>query len=194
MKLPSHHQPLQKAHQRGISLLTTLIFLVLLTLLGISAFNSSTTNVRIVGNTQVRQEAFAAAQQAVEQTISSSAFAVTPDAVAASPVLVDIDGDGVTDYTAQLTPQPNCYRATTIKTSDLNPALASDLSCMGSGTVQNSGLDTADAAQFAGNSLCANTEWNVRAQVVHTPTATKVAVNQGVALRVLVSDASNSCN
>ena len=45
----------------------------------------------------------------------------------------------------------------------------------------------------AGNSLCANTEWNVRAEVADARTGAKVAVNQGVAIRVLETDAANSC-
>lgn len=181
------------AGQRGITLVVTMIFLILLSMFAINAFNGSTGNMRIVGNMQARQESIAAAQQAIEQTISSTQFATDPATVSATPVLVDIDGNGSADYTAQMTPAPKCYRAKAIKTSELNPALTSDIACLRSGVVQNSGLDTATAAAEAGNSLCANSDWNIRAQVTDARTSTQVAINQGVSLRVLETDASNSC-
>jgi len=179
--------------QRGATLVIALIFLVLMSLFAISQFNTSTGNMRIVGNMQSRQEAISAAQQAIEQTLSSSAFTTNPDAVAASPVPVDINGDGVSDYAVQLTPRPSCYRAKAIKTSELDPAIAADIACIRSGVVQNAGLDTAGAGAAAGDSLCAESEWNVRAQVVDERTGTRVAVHQGVSLRVLATDALNSC-
>ena len=49
-----------------------MIMLVLLTLFVLSAINSGTINLRISGNTQAQDEARAAAQQAIEQVVSSS--------------------------------------------------------------------------------------------------------------------------
>ena len=48
--------------QRGATLVLALIFLVLMSLFALSAFNSSSSNLRIVGNTQARQESLATAQ------------------------------------------------------------------------------------------------------------------------------------
>lgn len=180
------------ARQRGATLVIALIFLVLMSLFAMSAFDNSNANMRVVGNTQARQEAVAAAQVAVEQTLSSPAFSSTPDSVAANPVLVDVDGNGTADYQAQLTPRPTCFRAKPIKTAELDPALPADLACMRSGVVTTGGLETAGAA-YAGNSLCAHSEWNIRAEVVDERTGAKVAVNQGVAVRVLETDIANAC-
>jgi len=58
--------------------------------------------------------------------------------------------------------------------------------------VTNAGLET-PSGSTAGNSLCSNSEWNIRAEVADTRTGVKVAVNQGVALRVLETDATNAC-
>jgi hypothetical protein len=182
-----------KAHQRGATLLVAMIFLILMSLFAISAFKSSTGNLRIIGNMQSRQEAIAVGQKAIEDTISSSVFTSNPAAVAATPVAVDIDGDGTVDYTATLNPQPHCYRTKAIKSSDLNPAIPADLACMTSSVVQQGGLDIPDAAADAGNSLCANSEWNVGAQVLDQRSGAKVVVNQGIAVRVLETDAANAC-
>jgi Tfp pilus assembly protein PilX len=180
--------------QHGATLLMALIFLVLLSLLAISAYNGTNTNLRVVGNMQAREQAMAAAQVALEQTVSSANFSTNPDQVAANPVNVDIDNDGDTDFAVRITPQPKCYRSQPIKTVDLNPALPSDLACMKSGVVTTGGLemDTATGGAAA-DSLCANTEWNVRAEATDAATGATVAVNQGVAIRVLATDAANAC-
>ena len=183
----------RKTPQQGATLVVAMIFLILMSLFAVTAFKNSTGNLRIVGNMQSRQEAIAVGQKAIEQTISSSYFTTNPANVAATPVQVDIDGNGTMDYTATLNPQPHCFRTKAIKSNELNPSLPADLACMKSSTVQQGGLDIPNAAADAGNSLCANSEWNVGAQVVDLRSGTKVELNQGIAVRVLETDAANSC-
>lgn len=182
-----------KAQQRGITLVIATIILILMSLFAASAFKNSTGNLRIVGNMQSRQEAIAVGQKALEKTISSAEFTRNPSAVAATPVTVDIDGNGSVDYTATLNPQPHCYRTKAIKGSELNPELAADRSCMTSSAVMHGGIDTPDAGAGIGNSLCANSEWNIGAQVIDSRSGTKVVINEGVGVRVLETDAANSC-
>jgi hypothetical protein len=156
------------------------------------AVKSGTTNLRIVNNTQARQAAFSAAQAAIEATISTTEFSTSPTLVAASPVNVDIDGDAVPDLTARLTPAPACYRWRAIKTAELDPALAADRACMGSSAAHTAGLDNGSAVA-SGDSLCADSEWNVRAEVVDANTSATVRVNQGVAMRGVITDVANGC-
>ncbi len=189
---PGHRLP-GRRRQGGATLVVALVFLVLMSLFAINAFLGSSTNLRVVGNMQVRQEAMSAAQVAIEQTISSTQFAESPGAVAANPVNVDTDGDGVADYVVRMTPQPACYRVKPIKNTELNVSVEADLTCIRSGVVTNPGQDTTEAAALADNSLCASTEWNLRAEVSDTRTGARVAVNQGVAVRVLDADASTYC-
>jgi len=184
---------MSKTRQQGITLIMAMIFLILMSLFAISAFNVSTGNLRIVGNMQSRQESITVGQKALEQTVSSSVFTTNPDAVAATLVSVDIDGNGVMDYTASLNPQPHCYRTKPIKSNDLDPNVAADRSCMKSSMLMNSGIDSPDAAADAGNSLCANSEWNVGALVVDQRSGAKVVLNEGIAVRVLETDAVNAC-
>lgn len=186
-------KPKSKTAQRGSTLVVAMIFLVLMSLFAINAFRISSGNLLIIGNMQSRQEAIAVGQKAIEATISSLLFTSNPGVVAATPVRVDIDGNGTIDYTAALNPQPRCYRTKAIKGTELNPALPADLVCMMSSTVQRGGLDIPDAAADTGNSLCANSEWNVGAQVVDQRSGAKVALNQGIAVRVIAIDAADSC-
>ena len=139
------HPCLNTAHrQRGATLVVALIFLVLLSLFAFNAFNSSSTNVRVVRNQQMRQEAISAAQSAIEAVISTTTFSITPANVAATPITVDIDNNGVVDYTVSMSPQPSCYRVQPIKNNQLNFAVPTDRECITSGLIRNSGIDTTD--------------------------------------------------
>ena len=86
--------------QRGSTLLVALIMLALLTLVAVSAINSTTTSLQMVGNAQFSEEADAAAQQAIENVISTGDFKSTPPA----PQNIDVNNDGVADYTVKFEP------------------------------------------------------------------------------------------
>lgn len=170
------------SRQRGVTLIVALIMLTALGLLGAFAIKSGTANLRIVNNTQARQEAMATAQAAIEMTLSSPAFALNPAAVAAVPVDVDVDGDGVTDLSATLAPAPNCYRRRMVRMNELDPAVAGDRSCMVGSRTSSGGL-----------SICAESEWNLRAVVEDARTGARMTVNQGVAQRGIATDPKTNC-
>ena len=96
--------------QRGVTLVVGLIMLVLITLVVSTAFMLSTTNLRSVGNMQFRDEAIAAANQAIELVLSSP-FTTDP-AAAEQTINVDIDQDSNTDndYVVSIA-TPICIRA-----------------------------------------------------------------------------------
>jgi hypothetical protein len=179
--------------QRGATLIIALIMLVALAMLSAWAFNGSQMNQRVVGNSQARQEVVSAAQTAIEQTISTPAFSVDPVAVAAAPIPIDIDGDSNPDYQAQLSPTPSCYRVRVLKVNELDPANAGDRACLGSSASPNPGIETAGASPATGDSLCADSEWNIRAVINDPRTNASAAVNQGVAIRSLTTDTANAC-
>lgn len=102
--------------QRGSTLLISLIMLVLLTLIAISAMNASSTSIQIVGNAQFREEANAAAQQAIETVISSSTF----QTAAPATQNIDINGDGNSDYAVTFAPAPRCVSYLPVQPTDAN--------------------------------------------------------------------------
>lgn len=95
--------------QRGATLVVGLIMLLLLTLLVGSAFTQSGSSLKSVGNMQARDEAFAAANIAIERVVSSP----FTDAPSAESINVDLNNDGVTDYTADMA-VPTCISKTEI--------------------------------------------------------------------------------
>lgn len=94
------------ASQRGATLIVGLIMLVMVTLLVISAFTLSGGNLKAVGNMQFRNEAIAAANMAIEQTISGSFSTIN----AADTINVDIDQDNTIDYVVNVA-APVCIQA-----------------------------------------------------------------------------------
>jgi hypothetical protein len=169
------------------------VILVAIAWFALSGFRISGQHLQIVGNNQARTQAVAAAQRAIEQTISSNAFTDNPAAVAASPIPTDIDGDGKDDFTATITPAPRCYRVRAIKTAELDVSLPADRKCLvstGGGAVY---IDRPGSAPPAGDSLCANSEWNVSAAVADARSSAAVTVSQGVGVRVARADAKNFC-
>jgi len=93
--------------QRGATLVVGLIMLLLITLVVSSAFTLSGTNLKSVGNMQLRDEAIAAANIATEVVLGSP-FTNAP---AAQSITVDLNNDGTDDYAVEMA-TPECIRAT----------------------------------------------------------------------------------
>jgi Tfp pilus assembly protein PilX len=170
--------------QRGVTLLVSMIFLVVLTLIVVSAIKVSNVNTRLAGNMQLQNEADAAAQQGLESMISTD-FTTLP---AASTTSVDINGSGLTGSTYSVyVPAPKCIVIKPIKTSQLDASNSLDQPCYASGAAQNTGIVGGNAN---GASLCSNSNWEVNSTAVVPSTgASAPTVHQGIAVRVAVGDA-----
>jgi hypothetical protein len=188
--------------QRGTTLIVALIMLVLLTLFAVSSFNTANTNLKVVGNMQQKNEALNAAQAAIEAVISTPQFMVNPANAVLAPcgstntLCTDVTGDGVADFTSTLVGpdypapphQPACVTVRPIKNEELVLSNPEDLGCA-SGQQQQFGVKGA----VTGDSLCANSIWEVRARTVSSHSAASVLVTQGVGVRVSTDDAATSC-
>ena len=166
--------------QTGMTLFVAMIILVMITLLVTSAFKVSNTNVKIVSGMQGRQEAIAASQSAIEQTISSAFFTANPAIVAATPVTIDINNDGVDDYTVTMA-QPKCLRTAPVVLS--NPPTKTQLDCAGSSRFPAATTPT----------WCSNTIWEVAATTTDKLTAATTTVRQGVGMTVEITSAKSAC-
>lgn len=92
--------------QRGIVLLVALIMLLLVSLMVVSGFNLSQTNLQVVHNLESRALAKQAAIRALEEAMSSNLFltgTVFPAACEqANRVCYDLNGDGADDIAVQV--------------------------------------------------------------------------------------------
>lgn len=163
--------------QRGFILVTALVLLVALTLLVLSSLLSSNSNLHVVGNMQEQEESVAAAQQAVEQTLSNN-FTASPTQTS---VAVDINNDGVADYNVTVL-KPVCKNSTPLANS--TPNLPPE--CLSSGTASNTGIIGSNGQSLASaQAWCEAQLWEVQANAVSASGSGGVtAVHQGVTLNV----------
>lgn len=192
--------------ERGITLIMVMIFLVLITLFSVSAIRSSTTNLRMTQNMTVRQESIAAAQAAIETTISSPAFQAA-SAAAPSTIPVDTDGDGNNDYDVTVTPADTCSRIRTLLNVELPrndvtglPASAwircdsgTGAAAAGSGPGNAGLIEGGTAPVVTGLSYCVETQWALRATVADARTGVNVEVDQSVAVPYSVGESQDRC-
>lgn len=184
--------------QGGFTLLVGLIMLVLLTLLAVTTFRLGLTQATVVANSQHRNEGIGAAQQAIDEVINTSNFTQNPAAAIwqsncsggdVNSLCVDANGDGTQDIRVTLTPQPTCVKASIISASQLDFNDANDLACAAQ-TQQEFGVMKPNPS---GNSLCANSLWEVSARAQDEATATDVTVVQGVGVRIPATAMSANC-
>jgi Tfp pilus assembly protein PilX len=191
-------------NQRGIVLIFVMLFLVLITLLSISAFRASTTNLRATRNMMIRQEAQSAAQWAIEDTISNGNF----ETAAPAPFTKDATGDGTNNYTVTMT-VPTCKKIRYLMVKELpkNPATGIPneewRTCDSgrTGQAQGSGpglIEMAPAASAPATSTvksyCAEALWDIQANVVDSRTNTQVEVHQGIAVPHPIDKIDAVCN
>lgn len=182
-----------RSRQTGAALFVVLVLLFVMAWFSLSGFRISSQQLQIVGNSQAEQQAMAAAQRAIDVTISSNAFTKNPTAVASIPVASDVDGDGYDDFTAKLEPKPKCIRTRPIKNMELDVMKAADRVCLVSSGGGGNLVLRPGAVVGAGDSLCAASEWNIAAAVDDAASNTAVTIHQGVAVRIVATDARNFC-
>ncbi|MDA8256559.1 MAG: PilX N-terminal domain-containing pilus assembly protein [Betaproteobacteria bacterium] len=179
------------SRQSGATLLISLIMLVLMTLLAVTTFRLGKANLQIAANMQQRNQAFAAAQGAIEQVISSTQFMTTPANAIPHPcnlvvntTCVDVNGDGVMDVTVAVA--PSCVSTQVIPVAALSLAKPNDVGCL-VGVSQQFGVV---GAAHTG-SLCANMLWDVQAVATDPLSNAQFAINQGIAVRVAATTVCN---
>ncbi|CAH1904750.1 Type II secretory pathway, pseudopilin PulG [Candidatus Nitrotoga sp. HW29] len=161
--------------QRGSTLLVALVMLMLLTLIALSAMNASTTSIEVVGNAQLREEASAAEQQAIEGVISSN-FTANP---VSSVAMVNVGG---TNYAVAVA-VPTCKSTVSIVNSQLDANNPDDAVCLSSGSLQNTGVMNASGVLSTTQPWCYQQTWEVSATVNDSDTGANTSVHQGVSLR-----------
>lgn len=183
-----------RSGEAGFTLVTALILLIMVTLVVVMSFNLSQSNAVVVGNFQHRTEALNAANHAIGTIINSAGFVSAPASPIPAPqqcgagnkFCVDSDGDGNTDY--NVTVAATCMKVRVIRNSELSLTNANDVPCV-LGQAQNVGV----VGALTGESLCADSTWQIDAKADDTTTATTLTASQGVSLRITRDDAVSAC-
>jgi Tfp pilus assembly protein PilX len=88
-----------RARQQGAVLVISMIMLIIIALVVVSAFTLSTSNLKSAGNLQSRSEAVTAANSAIESVITNTFLTALNTTTSVS---VDMNKDGTTDYTVSV--------------------------------------------------------------------------------------------
>lgn len=169
MKSPGQHQ------QRGVTLVVTLIMLVVLTLLAFSAINSSNTNLRIAGNMQRQYEAQRAAERVIDNFLDASSV-LSSSAVSDS---VDVNGDGVADFTVSMTRA--CIAEPVSKATSQQNLPQAPLQV--GNVVDRPGATTVGgAAPTAGAPGVRDSLWEMTATATDVSSGTKAIMHQGISV------------
>lgn len=167
--------------QKGMTLVITLIMLVVLTLLVVSAIRFGNMNLQIAGNMQTRSEAVAATQVAIERVVEQIKAAPNIDAIPASTSTTLPVSTGGTAYKVSWS-KPVCELTKPITNADLDPSKAADMPCFESADGDKS--ITASGATTTSLSACNDQQWRVQASVSDPSTGVNVTSAQGLAVRV----------
>lgn len=164
--------------QSGVTLVVSLIMLIVLTLLVVSAIRFGNINLRIAGNAQTQTEAAAAAQVAIEQTIASAVAGNNLSAMSATTSTISTGGQ---NYSVAVT-KPNCNLTQNVATTSLDPSNPNDRACFGQSDTDK--LVTSATTLTTAPSACKSQLWDISASVGDPSTGAQVTVLQGAALRV----------
>lgn len=190
----------RKRSQRGVTLIVVLIFLVMLTLFSVSAFKASTSNARATASLELRQEATAAAQAAIEDTISSSNFVLPTAAAASSSITV-----GRGNYAVTVTPPVKCSKIRQLPINELPKDPATGLPTTPwkrcdsgeagrpTGGISGGSFVEGGPTTTQGKSFCVETVWTLQADVNDTKTNTNVQVTQDVAVPYSIGESRDKC-
>lgn len=204
------------AGQRGIVLMVALIMLLLVTLMVISGFNLSQTNLQVVHNLESRALAKQAAIRALEEAMSSNLFltgTVFPVACQqANRVCYDINGDGDDDIAVQVV--LSCAIAKTLTNGEVLTRSAAYAAAKsgddGAETVEDPSAESlpqlpvaspwlsciggGQASGTGGTSQCADVVWDFVATATDLQTGAQARVRQGLATPADINQVSNVCD
>jgi competence protein ComGC len=171
---------MRKSSQSGITLVVSLIMLIVLTLLVVSAIRFGNINLRIANNAQSQAEGEAATQAAVEKTIELIKAYPKLDSVPAQPAL-QVSTGGST-YTVAVS-KPVCNLSVNVPTTTLDPQKAEDRACFSGGNTDP--IFGADGKPIPQPSECKDQNWEIQA-TLNPATAQGVSMTmaQGVSVRV----------
>lgn len=181
--------------QQGMALVVALIMLALMTVMAIASFNVGKVSMEIIGNMQQRNEVISAANSTIQEAISTRRLFESPSAVLLNPCgganrrCFDVNGDGTNDITVQLNPAPTCLQSQIIPNASLNFTTVGASDC----TLEDDATKYGIEGTAVGNSLCANSLWEVTAVATDDVTSANVTVVEGVAVLVDFDEVMTFC-
>ncbi|QHE76992.1 hypothetical protein F9Z44_13525 [Hydrogenophaga sp. PBL-H3] len=175
-----------RCEQKGSTLVVSLIMLVLITLVAVSAIRFGVVNLKIAGNAQVQTEATTAAQTTIENLIEEINVAENLDAIQAKAALSVVTGSQ--SYPVAVV-KPACKISVPVLNQELNTASAADIPCF-----ESADSDFAykpDGTPIGKLSACNRQQWDLEVSVNDASTGASLTMVQGLSVRVPAQVACN---
>ncbi len=188
----------RRRSQQGATLLVGMIMLVLVMLITITVYRLSTVHTQVVNNEQLRTEAVAAANYALDIVLNSevdtwdTAYSGgTGTTILVNLGNIDATEDVATSSIAVTVKNLDCRRSRVIKNSELiketggvKYVAAEDASCFGGGGTPLTIVDPTAIGSLTDDSLCANVLYEIEAEVADAKLLnTSLSMRQGVEVR-----------
>ena len=170
---------INRRRQTGITLVVSLIMLVVLTLLVVSAIRFGIINLKISANAQMDAEAAAATQVAIERMLKEVVLAEKIDTVPARPAMMVSTGGATYRVDAK---KPVCVLTKNVLTTGLDPSKAADKPCIED--TSGDPLFDKDGKPIPRVTACKDQQWEIAASMSDAATGAQVNMLQGVSLRV----------
>ncbi|MEP5568047.1 MAG: pilus assembly PilX N-terminal domain-containing protein [Halioglobus sp.] len=171
-------------NQSGVVLVVSLIMLLAVTLMVVSASNMVQTDLKIVANMESREKARQAALAALEEAMSSLRFSKPAEPIfkancgQVGQKCYDYNGDSNDDVVVTLL-DPLCVSVIPLKNSELD--------------VYNNPSQATCFLPPAVYSMCANAVWELQATAIDAQTGAEVTVRQGVSVMTTTNDIDDAC-
>jgi Tfp pilus assembly protein PilX len=206
MKIKNVHRA--RSAQSGAVLMIGMVMLLMVSLIAVSVIRLSTRHTQVVSNEQVRTEAVAAANYALDTVLNEPYTTWDPYKATGTTTSVNLGTSKTADSTAVsmnvTVDNLTCKRARVLKNSELLQksstgvyyVSATDSSCFGAGG--STGLTIVDPSKVGSandDSLCATVLYDLQAQA-NDPKLLNAApvVQQGVEVRTDITTLSSSCS
>lgn len=202
---------MKRHSQRGITLILSLIMLVLLTIMALSAFHIGKGSLQVVDNAQQQKQVENAAQAMVDQVLSSPSFVGSPTTVldnsncpsgmtvGSNSRCMDLYGDGKTVVVVNLSPTingvvsaPTCKQVKVVLNSELNVEATDSSEEVGCTRGQDQNRFGVEGAA-TDESLCSDSLWEINAEATERVSNAKAVITQGVKMRVSNDAVKTAC-
>ncbi|MFZ3155339.1 hypothetical protein [Pseudomonas sp.] len=189
--------------QQGIVLLVSLTMLLLVTLIVVSGFNLTQTNLKVVHNLESRALARHAADSALEEALSSNLYLSGSVFVSScekqNQKCYDINGDGLNDVKVFI--ELSCTIATPLSNDNIAKRMGvTTFPTLAEGEIPDafegggSAWSSCQGDTPNGNSLCSDVVWDFLATATDLQTGAEVKVRQGVASPADSNTVSSICD
>ena len=169
-----------RSKQQGLTLVVSLVMLIVLTLLVVSAIRFGNINLQISGNAQTEVEASAATQVALEQVIAEVKASADISTITEKEAM-EVSTGGHT-YKVKVS-KPACILTKNVLTTSLDPTKEADKPCFQCSDCGEVVIGP-DGNPIAKPSACKDQQWDVEASIPVATSQTSVTMLQGVAVRV----------